>query len=207
MISRPDRRGPGGLASRWLTRWGPVLPLLGAEFVLLLGFGAVLPVLPLYLTERGIDIPTLGLIVAAWPATRLIGEPAFGWLADRTRRPPLMVAGLVLSGVFAVAPLLVEGAVAFIILRGLAGAAAALYDPAARGYLLDVTPPDRRGEAFGLYSAAQMAGFIFGPAIGGLAAAATGDVRSVFILVTPERRRPPASDGNHASPRRSPARR
>ncbi|MBM4407569.1 MAG: MFS transporter [Chloroflexi bacterium] len=181
MTSDLDRPVPGRVAT-WLTRWGPVLPLLGAELVLLLGFGAILPILSIYFTEHGVDIPTLGIVVAAWPATRLIAEPAFGWLADRTARPPLMVAGLVLSGIFAVAPLVVEGALAFILLRGLAGAAAALYDPAARGYLMDATPANRRGEAFGLYSAAQMAGFIFGPALGGLAAALTGDVRSVFAL-------------------------
>ena len=34
-----------------------------------------------------------GVVVAAWPAARLIGEPIFGWVADRTRRVPLMVAG------------------------------------------------------------------------------------------------------------------
>ena len=182
MTSDLDQPVPGGRVAAWLARWGPVLPLLGAEFVLLLGFGAILPVLPIYFTEHGVDIPTLGVVVAAWPATRLIAEPIFGWLADRTRRPPLMVAGLALSAIFAIAPLAVEGALAFVVLRGLAGAAAALYDPAARGYLMDATPANRRGEAFGLYSAAQMAGFIFGPAIGGLAAAVTGDVRSVFVL-------------------------
>lgn len=182
MTSRSRRTRAAGHLAVWLLRWGPVLPLLAAEFVLLLGFGAVLPILPIYFTEHGVDIPTLGIVVAAWPATRLIAEPLAGWVADRTSRPRLMVAGLVLSALFAVAPLAVEGALAFVVLRGLAGAAAALYDPAARGYLLDATPADRRGEAFGLYSAAQMAGFIFGPAIGALAAGVTGDVRSVFVL-------------------------
>ena len=166
----------------WLGRWGPILPLLAAEFVLLAGFGAVLPVLPLYFTEHGVDLPTLGLVVAAWPAARLVCEPIFGWLADRTRRRPLMIAGLLLSAVFVVAPLFIVGPVAFTILRALAGAASAMYDPAARGYLMDATPPERRGEAFGLYSAAQNAGFIFGPAIGGIAAALTGDVRAVFVV-------------------------
>src|SRR6185503_6843344 len=54
--------------------------------------------------------------------------------------------------------------------------------PASRGYLLDATPSDRRGEAFGIYGAAQMAGFLLGPALGALAASATGRPESVFIL-------------------------
>ena len=45
-------------------------------------------------------IPTLGIVIAAWPAARLIGEPVFGWLADRTRRVPLMVVGLLWIVVF-----------------------------------------------------------------------------------------------------------
>jgi MFS family permease len=175
-------RDPGPAVRRWLDRWRPVLPLMAAELILWLGFGAFLPVLPLYVTERGVDVPTLGIVVAAWPATRLVGEPLFGWLADHTRRVPLMVIGLLASAVFAAAPLAVSGVVPFVILRALAGLAAAMYDPAARGYLMDATPTDRRGEAFGLYGAAQMAGFLLGPALGALAAAVTHSTASVFVL-------------------------
>jgi MFS family permease len=175
-------RDPLAAVRRWVVRWRPVLPLMTAELALWLGFGAFLPVLPLYVTDRGVDVPTLGIVIAAWPASRLISEPLFGVLADRTRRVPLMVAGLLLSAVFAAAPLLVSGVLAFVVLRALAGLAAAMYDPAARGYLLDATPADRRGEAFGLYGAAQMAGFLLGPALGAAIAAITRSEESVFIL-------------------------
>ena len=81
-------------ASGWLARWRPVLPLFGAEAIAWTGFGALLPVLPLFYTQQGVDLATLGLVVAAWPAARLVGEPVFGWLADRVPRVPLMGAGL-----------------------------------------------------------------------------------------------------------------
>jgi hypothetical protein len=49
---------PSGASSRlrargsaWLDRWGGIAPLLAAEFVVWLGFGGLLPVLPLYFTE------------------------------------------------------------------------------------------------------------------------------------------------------------
>ncbi len=155
---------------------------MSAELILWLGFGAFLPILPLWVTGRGVDVPTLGVVVAAWPAARLVGEPIFGWLADHTRRVPLMVIGLVASAVFAAAPLAVSGVVPFVVMRALAGLAAALYDPAARGYVMDAAPADRRGEAFGLYGAAQMAGFLLGPALGALAAAVTHSMESVFVL-------------------------
>ena len=150
----------------WLDRWGDVVPLLLAEFIVWLGFGALLPVLPLYFTEQGVDLALLGLVIAAWPAARLVGEPIFGYLADRTARVPLMVIGLIATGIFSFLPLVFTGPLAFVVLRAGSGLATALYDPAARGYLTDATPPERRGEAFGLYGAAQMGGLLLGPAIG-----------------------------------------
>lgn len=167
-------------ARRWLTAWGPILPLLFAEATIWVGFGALLPILPIYFTEHGVDLPTLGVVVAAWPAARLVGEPAFGWVADRASRKALMVVGLVLAAAFAVGPLFVAGPAAFIAMRALSGLSASIYDPAARGYLVDANPPERQGETFGLYAAAQMGGVMIGPAIGGLAAAATSQPTIVF---------------------------
>ena len=113
--SDPGSTAPrGGRVATWLERWRPILPLLIAEFVVWLGFGGLLPVLPLYLTEHGIDLATLGLIVAAWPAARLLSEPIFGWIADRTARVPLMVIGLVATGIFGALPLVLTGPLAFI---------------------------------------------------------------------------------------------
>jgi MFS transporter, DHA1 family, tetracycline resistance protein len=166
----------------WIGRWRPILPLFLAEFVVWLGFGAFLPILPLYLKAQGIDFATLGLIVAAWPAARLVAEPVFGWIADRTARKPLMVAALVANAIVIPLPLFVSGAVAFVLIRALAGLATAAYDPAARGFLVDATPADRQGEAFGLYGAAQMGGLLFGPAIGGLGASLIGAQSIVFWL-------------------------
>jgi MFS family permease len=166
----------------WLTRWSAIAPLLVAEFIVWLGFGALLPVLPLYFTSHGVDFATLGLVIAAWPAARLVGEPAFGWVADRNPRVPLMVAGLVLAGAFTVLPLVLTGPLAFIVLRAATGLATAIYDPAARGYLTDATPPERRGEAFGLYGAAQMGGLLLGPAIGAIGADRLGGIGFVFVF-------------------------
>ena len=81
---------------------------------------------------------------------------------------------------FAVAPLFIVGPAAFIALRALAGLSASMYDPAARGYLVDANPPERHGELFGLYGAAQMGGLMVGPAIGGIAAGLTGQPTVVF---------------------------
>jgi DHA1 family tetracycline resistance protein-like MFS transporter len=166
--------------SAWLDRWSLVLPLLAAEGVIALGFGAILPILSIFYTQHGVSLGELGIVVAAWPAARLVGEPIFGRMADHVSRKAMMVVALVVSAFAVALPVAVSGTAAFIVLRLIAGLGAAAYDPAARGYLMDVNPPERQGETFGLYSAAQMGGFMIGPAVGGIAAAVTGEPTVVF---------------------------
>jgi MFS family permease len=182
-MTSPSGRSPRlSRPAAWFSRWGPILPLLAAEFILWLGFGALLPIMAPYFKEHGVGLEMLGFVIAAWPAARLLSEPAFGWLADRTERVPLMVIGLVVAGIALGLPLVFTGPIPFLILRAVAGLATALYDPAARGYLTDATPPERRGEAFGLYGSAQMGGLLLGPAIGGIGAENFGGVAFVFVF-------------------------
>jgi MFS transporter, DHA1 family, tetracycline resistance protein len=178
MTTSPDRPR----LAAWLDQWGDILPLLVAEFVVWLGFGGLLPVLPLYFTEHGLDLATLGLVIAAWPAARLVSEPIFGLLADRFPRKPFMVGGLLAGGILGALPLIATAPLAFLVLRAGAGLCAAIYDPAARGFLTDATPPGKRGEAFGLYGAAQMGGLLLGPAIAAFGAANFGGIGFVFVF-------------------------
>ena len=86
------------------------------------------------------------------------------------------------TGIFSILPLVFTGPLAFLLLRAGAGLSTAVYDPAARGYLTDATPPERRGEAFGLYGAVQMGGLLLGPAIGALGAGWFGGISFVFVF-------------------------
>jgi MFS family permease len=182
-VTRPVDAAPrSARLAAWLDRWGSILPLLVAEFIVWLGFGGLLPIMPLYFSEHGVDVRALGIVIAAWPAARLIGEPIFGWVADHTGRVPLMVGGLVITAVALGLPLVLTTPLEFVALRALAGLATSVYDPAARGYITDASPRERRGEAFGLYGAAQMGGLLFGPAIGGMGAAVFGGVAFVFVF-------------------------
>jgi DHA1 family multidrug resistance protein-like MFS transporter len=167
----------------FLHRWRPILPLLVAEAIIWLGFGAILPILPLYMSDHGIDPVTLGLVMAAWPAARLVAEPLFGWLADRAPRVPFMVVGLLISTIVSILPLVLIGPGWFFAARFVSGIGAAMYDPAARGFIVDATDDESHGEAFGIYGAAQMGGFMVGPALGGLGGAALG-IWFPFVFAT-----------------------
>ncbi len=178
-ISRPDL---SNRISAWLRRWRPLLPIFAVQMIVTIGFGALLPVLPLYIEEQGIDPSGLGVIVAAWAVAKLIFEPIFGWWADRHDRRVQMVAGLLLLSVVSVLPAFFTAFAAFVVLRFLAGFAAAAYDPAARGMVVDATDPDERGEAFGFYGAFQIAGFVVGPAIGGIGSTIMGGYTFPFFF-------------------------
>jgi MFS family permease len=112
---------------------------------MLVGFGAILPILPLYLVSHGIDNAMLGVIIAAWPLAKLISEPIFGYLADRRARKPIMLIALVILAVSIVMPLWLTSAPAFFVGRLIGGVATGMYDPAARGIIVDATDEDRRG--------------------------------------------------------------
>jgi MFS transporter, DHA1 family, multidrug resistance protein len=179
---RAARRSPLARTRAWLQRWGPLLPILVAEFIVLLGFGALIPVLPLYVQGQGIDATTLGLIIAGWPIAKLISEPIFGWIADRRHRRPQMLAGLIVLAIATILPLFFTSALALFLLRFAGGVGAGMYDPAARGMIVDATREDERGEAFGFYAAFQMGGFILGPMVGALAASMGGGYGFPFLL-------------------------
>ncbi len=170
--------------SAWLRRWRPLLPLFSVQMIVTIGFGALLPVLPLYVEEHGIDASGLGMIVAGWAVAKLIFEPIFGWWADRHSRKPQMVAGLIALAVVSVLPVFFTTFAAFVALRFLAGLSTAAYDPAARGMVVDATHPDERGEAFGFYGAFQIAGFVIGPAIGGIGATIFGGYAFPFFFTS-----------------------
>jgi MFS family permease len=173
-----------GRIRAWSRRWGPLLPVLGAELIVMIGFGALLPVLPLFVQEQGIDAAQLGLIVAAWPIAKLISEPFFGWWADRHSRKPQMIAGLAIFAVVSLLPIFFTTFAAQFVLRFIGGAAIGMYDPAARGMIVEATEPDERGEAFGYYGAFQVGGFVFGPAIGALGAAVFGGYAFPFVFTS-----------------------
>jgi MFS family permease len=68
---------------------------------------------------------------------------------------------------------------ALIAVRFLHAGVGGFYQPAARALLADLTPPDRRGAAFGQWQASNMAGFLVGPLLGGFLASI--DVHLVFV--------------------------
>jgi MFS family permease len=141
--------------------------IIAAVFVSGTGVGSLLPILPLFLRERGASYSLLGVIVGASLVAQAVGQWPAGWLSERVGRKEMMVAGLLVAAVSSllfVVPMSVEWLVALRFLQGLGFAAAA---PAELAAVADAVPEAELGVAYGWVSGARQAGWIAGPAIGG----------------------------------------
>jgi MFS transporter, DHA1 family, tetracycline resistance protein len=141
-------------------------------FLDMLALGLIMPILP-KLVESFVDNDTaraariFGLFGTAWALMQFVFSPILGGLSDRFGRRPVVLLsnfGLALDYVLmALAPSLIWLFVGRLI-SGITSASVST----AFAYIADITPPERRAAVFGKIGAAFGAGFILGPAIGGL---------------------------------------
>jgi MFS family permease len=135
-------------------------------FIDLIGFGIVLPLLPFYARDFGATPLMIGLMVGVHPAMQLIFAPIWGRLSDRMGRRPILLVGLVGSGLSYLIFGLATGYWWLFASRVMAGIAGANV-PVAQAYIADSTDAANRTRGMGLVGAAFGLGFIAGPAIGG----------------------------------------
>ncbi len=145
----------------------PLLVVFLTVFVDLLGFGIVIPFLPMYAQDLGATGVTAGLVLSTFSFMQFLFAPMWGRLSDKVGRRPVLLgtlAGNALSyALFAVARDLPTVFAA----RALAGFFGANI-PVAQAYVADVTTPENRARGMGLLGMAFGLGFVFGPAVGGL---------------------------------------
>jgi DHA1 family tetracycline resistance protein-like MFS transporter len=145
----------------------PLPILLLTVFVDMVGFGIVVPVLPLYTERFGASPFTIGMLLAVYSGMGFIFSPIVGALSDRFGRRSI----LLLSTVGQATGFAIMGAANSLlwlfvarIIDGMFGANVST----TQAYVADVTPPQDRSRAMGLLGAALGVGFIFGPLIGGV---------------------------------------
>jgi DHA1 family tetracycline resistance protein-like MFS transporter len=139
----------------------------------LVGFGLILPLIPIYsdnFTNSGFMI---GLIISAYSIMQFIFAPIWGRLSDRIGRRPVLLGstacaclsyvifaiGSGLSGKLALGVMLLSRAFA-----GICGANITV----AQAYIADITPPEERSAKMGLIGMAFGLGFILGPILGAI---------------------------------------
>ncbi len=143
-----------------------------AVLVDLVGFGIVLPLLPIYARSFGAEGLHVGLLVAVYSLVQLVMAPLWGRLSDRVGRRPVLVLGLLGSSLAYVAFARADS-LAMLFLSRIVGGIGGSTIPVAQAYIADVTTPSRRAGNLGLIGAAFGLGFVIGPALGGFLAGAS----------------------------------
>ncbi|MCA9270159.1 MAG: MFS transporter, partial [Planctomycetales bacterium] len=142
-------------------------------FIDLLGFGMVLPLLPIYAKQFGADPSgvSLGLLMASFSIMQFLFAPLWGRLSDRIGRRPVLMVGLFGSVIFylmfGIATVYQSLAMLFVARIG-AGVAGATISTA-QAYIADTTPLEKRARGMALIGMAFGMGFTFGPLFGYLA--------------------------------------
>lgn len=163
-------------------------------FVVFLGIGLIIPVMPTLMREMHLEGSTMGYLVAAFAFTQLLVSPIAGKWVDTFGRKKMIVIGMLL---FALSEMLFgfgKDVTVLYISRMLGGVSAAFMMPAVTAFVADITSLKERPKAMGYVAAAISTGFIIGPGIGGFlaehgtrlpffVAAALGFLGSAFSLI------------------------
>jgi len=146
----------------------------------LVGFGIILPVLPLYAKSLGASELEIGAIAASFSLMTLLWSPLLGRWSDRIGRRPVLIAGILINAigyaVFAHASTL-----ALLIVSRMLNGIGASNISVAQAYIADTTTDSDRARSLGLIGAAFGLGFIIGPVLGGFLKAHGGIVAVGYV--------------------------
>ena len=150
--------------------------LLACLFVVMIGFGITLPVLPFYVerlalaegASRQSIVLHVGLLTGVYALMQLLFAPLWGHWSDRTGRRPVIligIAGYVIAQVFfglATSLWLLYAA------RILGGILSSATLPVSAAYVADMTTDEDRGRGMAWLGTAVSLGVVVGPALGGM---------------------------------------
>lgn len=176
---------------------GSLLVIFLTVFIDLLGFGMVLPLLPLYAEKFGLAEHgwQLGLLMAIFSMMQFFFSPLWGRVSDRIGRRPVIIVGLIGSVVcyalFGIAAIQQSWWLLFASRMG-AGIAGATISTAA-AYIADVTTKEKRAKGMALIGVSFGLGFTFGPLLAWAALLSakttpipTNDEAPVMAMAAPE---------------------
>lgn len=144
----------------------PLLLIFLTVFIDLIGFGIIIPLLPLFAEKFGASGLTVGLLLMSYSLMQFLFTPFWGRLSDNIGRRPVLLISLAASAVgYAIWGFANTLELLFVsrIIAGFGNANLAV----AQAYIADITTPENRAKGMGLVGAAFGLGFVVGPAIGG----------------------------------------
>jgi DHA1 family tetracycline resistance protein-like MFS transporter len=145
----------------------PLLVLFVTVFIDLLGFGIVIPFLPLFAARLHVGAFRIGLILSSYSMMQLLCAPLLGRLSDHYGRRPIILLGLLGSSLSYAIYGFASSFWLLLLSRAVHGAGAGTVSTA-QAYVADTTDESDRAHGMGMIGAAFGLGFVLGPAIGGL---------------------------------------
>lgn len=157
-----------------------VAVLTGVAFCVALGFGILIPVLPVF--ARSFDVSALeaSAVISAFALVRFVTSPLSGTLVDRLGERTVMATGLLIVSASSAAAGLSQSFTQLIVLRSIGGLGSSMFTVSALALLLRVVDTDQRGRASGAFQGGFLLGGVAGPAVGGLVVA--WSIRAPFFV-------------------------
>ncbi|MBA3830482.1 MAG: MFS transporter [Chthoniobacterales bacterium] len=145
----------------------PLFVIFFTVFIDMVGFGIVIPVLPLYAEHFHATPLQIGWLTGIYSGMQIIFTPLLGRLSDRVGRRPVLIVSLAGTAL----GFLVMGwasSLSLLFLARIIDGATGGNISTAQAYIADVSTPENRSRSMGLIGAAFGLGFTFGPMIGGI---------------------------------------
>ncbi len=137
-------------------------------FINSVSFTIIIPSLYPYARAFGLSDFEASLLTAAYAASQFLGTPILGRLSDAYGRKPLLVLSLLGTVLANIMAAIAPTAALLYMARGLDGITGG-NTSIARAVISDVTTPEQRPKAFGIFGATFRLGFVAGPALSYLA--------------------------------------
>jgi multidrug resistance protein len=142
--------------------------LVATMLISMLGFGIVVPLLPIYADQMGASALEIGFINAGFSLMVLVALPFMGRLSDHFGRKIFLCIGLSILTVASLGFIWAQTPLQLIMVRVFQGLGASMHLPIAQAYLGDITPKGQEGRWMGHFSAILFSGISIGPLFGGV---------------------------------------
>jgi multidrug resistance protein len=145
----------------------PLFVIFLTVFIDMVGFGIVIPVLPLYAEHFHASPVQIGWLTGIYSGMQIIFVPILGRLSDRLGRRPVLIVSLAGTAIGFLIMGWASSLSLLFVARIIDGASGGNISTA-QAYIADISTPENRSRSMGIIGAAFGLGFTFGPMIGGI---------------------------------------
>jgi MFS family permease len=142
--------------------------LIAASFFVAVGFGIVMPAIPVFAKSFGVNNAAIGLMVSAFAIARFSSGLISGFFVDRFGERAVFSSGVFMVALFTLLAGLAQSYHQLLVFRAAGGLGSSMFSVAAGSVIMRAVDDNNRGHAQSVYQGSFILGGIAGPAIGGL---------------------------------------